>query len=242
MPRLIRPMLASPRRGLPHDADRYGWEFKWDGVRAITYVRGGQLRLLSRTGRDMTGSYPELAVLAERVTVPVILDGEIIAIRGGRPDFGLLQSRLHLRHPPASLVRDIPVRLYLFDLLHLGDESLLAAPYTGRRDRLGQLGLDEDPVRTPPWYPGDAETVLAASLAHGLEGVVGKPLASAYHPASAATGSRSRTSGTSRSSSAAGHPARAAAPTRSAPCCSASTTSTSCGTPGTSAPASPRPC
>jgi bifunctional non-homologous end joining protein LigD len=182
MPRLIRPMLASPRRGLPHDADRYSWEFKWDGVRAITYVRGGQLRLLSRTGRDMTGSYPELAVLADRVTVPVVLDGEIIAIRGGRPDFGLLQSRLHLRHPPASLVRDIPVRLYLFDLLHLGDESLLAAPYTGRRDRLGRLGLDEDPVRTPPWYPGDAETVLAASLAHGLEGVVGKPLASAYHP------------------------------------------------------------
>ena len=48
----------------------------------------------------MTGSYPELAVLAQRVSAPVIAEGEIIAIRQGRPDFGLLQSRMHVRHPP----------------------------------------------------------------------------------------------------------------------------------------------
>jgi bifunctional non-homologous end joining protein LigD len=71
----------------------------------IAYVAGGQVRLLSRTGRDMTGSYPELAVLAQRVDAPVIVDGEIIAIGHGRPDFGLLQSRIHVRHPPESLVR-----------------------------------------------------------------------------------------------------------------------------------------
>jgi bifunctional non-homologous end joining protein LigD len=182
MPRLITPMMASLRRGLPHDDDRYGWEFKWDGVRAIGYVSGGQLRLLSRTGHDITKTYPELAVLAQRVDRPVIVDGEIIAIAAGRPDFGLLQSRMHVRHPPESLVRQAPVQLYLFDLLHHGDESLLPLPYTGRRERLAELGLDADPIRTTPWYPGDAADVQAASLAHALEGVVGKPLASAYHP------------------------------------------------------------
>jgi len=182
MPRLIEPMMASLRHGLPHDDDRYGWEFKWDGVRAIAYVSGGQIRLLSRTGRDMTGSYPELAVLARRLDAPVIVDGEIIAIGQGRPDFELLQSRMHVRHPPDHLVRQVPVQLYLFDLLHLGGQSLLPVPYTGRRERLEELGLDADPVRTPPWYPGGAADVLAASLANTLEGVVGKPLASAYHP------------------------------------------------------------
>jgi bifunctional non-homologous end joining protein LigD len=182
MPRLITPMMASLRRGLPHDDDRYGWEFKWDGVRAIGYVAGGQIRLLSRTGRDMTGSYPELAVLAQRVDGPVIVDGEIIAIAEGRPDFGLLQSRMHVRHPPASLVRQVPVQLYLFDLLHHGGQSLLALPYTKRRERLAELGLDADPVRTTPWYAGGAADVRAVSLAQALEGVVGKPLASAYHP------------------------------------------------------------
>jgi bifunctional non-homologous end joining protein LigD len=182
MPRLIQPMMASLRHGLPHDDDRYGWEFKWDGVRAVAYVRGGQIRMLSRTGKEMATSYPELAVLAQRADAPVVLDGEIIAIRHGRPDFGVLQSRMHVRNPPARLVRDAPVQLYLFDLLYHGSESLLRVPYTGRRKRLEQLGLDEDPVRTPPWYPGEATDIWAASLAHGLEGVVGKPLASAYHP------------------------------------------------------------
>jgi bifunctional non-homologous end joining protein LigD len=182
MPRLIRPMLASLRPGLPHDDDRYGWEFKWDGIRAIAYASGGQLRLLSRNGTDMTASYPELGVLSGRVRVPVIVDGEIIAIRGGRPDFALLQSRMHVRHPPGRLLSDVPVKLYLFDLLQAGSESLLAMPYTARREQLEALGLNDGPVRTPPWYPGGAADVQAASMAHGLEGIVGKPLASAYHP------------------------------------------------------------
>jgi len=115
-----------------------------------------------------------LGVLAERVRVPVIGDGEIIAIRGGRPDFALPQSRMHVRQPPGRLVRHIPVQLYLFDVLQADGELLLSLPYTAQRERLEQLGLDTGPVRTPPWYPGGAADVQAASLAHGLEGVVGK--------------------------------------------------------------------
>src|ERR1700691_4671896 len=107
--RRTEPMMASLRRGLPKDDDRYGWEFKWDGVRAIAYITGGRVRLVSRSDRDMTGSYPELAVLAGRVDAPVILDGEIVALRDGRPDFGLLQTRMHVRQPPARLVREAPV-------------------------------------------------------------------------------------------------------------------------------------
>ena len=49
---------------------------------------GGEVRLVSRNDKDMAASYPELAVLAGRVDAPVILDGEIVALRGGRPDFG----------------------------------------------------------------------------------------------------------------------------------------------------------
>ncbi|MGH3152336.1 MAG: non-homologous end-joining DNA ligase [Streptosporangiaceae bacterium] len=182
LPRLVKPMLASLRHELPKDDDRYGWEFKWDGVRAIAYVTGGGVRLVSRSDKDMTGSYPELAVLAGRVDAPVILDGEIVALRDGRPDFGLLQTRMHVRQPPAGLVREAPVQLYLFDLLYRGGESLLAVQYTGRRAGLEDLALDEDPVRTPPWYQGGADDILTVSAANGLEGIVGKPLASRYHP------------------------------------------------------------
>ena len=181
-PRLVRPMLATLRCGLPADQDRYGWEFKWDGMRAIAYVSGDQVRLVSRNNKEMAGSYPELAVLARRVRAPMILDGEIVAVHAGRPDFGVLQSRMHVRHPPKRLVESIPVQLYLFDLLHHGQDSLLGRPYTERRARLEDLGLDAGPVRTPPWYRDDADAVLAASLKQGLEGVVGKPLTSRYHP------------------------------------------------------------
>ena len=182
IPRLIRPMLASSRPGLPHDDYRYGWEFKWDGVRTIAYASGGRLRLLSRNGNDMTASYPELGALAGLVTVPVIVDGEIIAIHGGRPDFALLQSRMHVHRPSGRLLSDVPVQLYLFDLLHADGEPLLDMPYTARRERLEALGLNNGPVRTPLWYRSGAADVLAASLAHSMEGIVGKPLASAYHP------------------------------------------------------------
>jgi bifunctional non-homologous end joining protein LigD len=181
MPRLVRPMMASLRRGLPRDDDRYGWEFKWDGMRAIAYVGAG-VRLLSRAGHDMTGRYPELAVLVGRVADPVILDGEIVALRDGRPDFGVLQSRMQVRDPPGRLVRAVPVQLFVFDLLYWGTDLLLARPYTERRERLDELGLDDEPVRTPAWFPGGGKDVLAVSLAHGLEGVVGKPLASHYYP------------------------------------------------------------
>ncbi len=150
-PRLVRPMLATLRHGLPADHDRYGWEFKWDGMRAIAYVSSDQVSLVSRNDKEMAARYPDLAVLASRVKAPV-LDGEIVVLRGGRPDFGALQSRMHVRRPTARLVEGTPVQLYLFDLLHYDEESLLGLPYTKRRDRLEELGLDADPVRTPPWY------------------------------------------------------------------------------------------
>lgn len=182
LPRLIRPMLASLRHEIPPDEDSYGWELKWDGLRAIAYVSDGKVRLVSRNDKEMAASYPELAVLAERVSTPVILDGEIVALRHGRPDFGLLQSRMHVQRPEDKLIRAAPVQYYVFDLLHQGQESLLERPYTERRARLEELGLDADPVRTPPWRRGGADKVLAESIAKGLEGVVGKPLASTYHP------------------------------------------------------------
>src|SRR5260370_41161898 len=165
MPRLIRPMLASLRRGLPHDDDRYGWEFKWDGVRAIASVSGGTLRLVSRAGHDMTASYPELAVLAGRTSGPVILDGEIVALRDGRPDFGLLQSRMHVRHPTGRRVRAAPVQLYVFDLLYQGREPLLAVPYPGRRPPLEDLGPGQDPGPAPPLYRGRAAPHCGARVA-----------------------------------------------------------------------------
>jgi bifunctional non-homologous end joining protein LigD len=93
LPPLIRPMRAVLSHKLPVPDDQWGFEVKWDGVRAITYVIGKQVRALSRNDRDITASYPELAELTELVTWPVVLVGEIVTIRGGRPDSVMVSRR-----------------------------------------------------------------------------------------------------------------------------------------------------
>jgi bifunctional non-homologous end joining protein LigD len=180
-PHLIRPMLASLRGELPHDEGRYAWELKWDGVRAVAYVGAAGVRLMSRNDKDMTAAYPELAALSSMIPAPAVLDGEIVAFADGRPDFGRLQARMHVRRPTGRLLAAVPICYYVFDLLHLGHESLLPAPYTQRRARLEELQLGAGPVHTPPsWDDGTA--VHHASIEQGLEGIVGKPLRSRYHP------------------------------------------------------------
>src|SRR4051812_19219085 len=89
----------------------WGYEFKWDGVRAICYIDASGTRLLSRNDRDVTGSYPELhevvRLLADRQAV---LDGEIVALdAAGRPSFAHLQRRMHVHEPTGSLVSAVPV-------------------------------------------------------------------------------------------------------------------------------------
>ena len=189
LPEDLPPMLAAlgelPRR----DDLRWGYEFKWDGVRALAHVRAGRLRLRARSGNDVTASYPELARLPEAlVGHDAVLDGEVVAMdERGRPDFGLLQGRIHRTGPEvARLAAAAPVSYLLFDLLAWDGESLLGLPYTERRERLDALRLDQHRWGTTPWFRGDApgvgEQVQAASVENGLEGVVVKRLISTYRP------------------------------------------------------------
>src|SRR5688500_17652609 len=100
LPEILPPMLAAAGP-LPAGA---GWafEFKYDGVRAVTYIADGQVKALSRNHNDITGSYPELRELAQLLEGRrVILDGEIVALEDGdRPSFSLLQQRMHITQPP----------------------------------------------------------------------------------------------------------------------------------------------
>ncbi|MEV4657296.1 non-homologous end-joining DNA ligase [Micromonospora sp. NPDC049301] len=182
MPTLVRPMLATA--GALPGGSGWAYEFKWDGVRAIGYVSKG-VRLLSRNDRDITAAYPELGELGQLLTGrQAVLDGEIVALDGkGRPSFSALQHRMHVRAPSAGLVSTTPVRLYVFDLLHLDGQDLTPLPYTERRAALEQLDLSGASVDTPPSWTGEAGRDLATAAADlGLEGVVAKRLASPYDP------------------------------------------------------------
>jgi bifunctional non-homologous end joining protein LigD len=182
LPDLVRPMLATPGK-LPPNDDGWGYEFKWDGVRAIGYVQSGQLRLFSRNDREVTLGYPELTGLPAMLGgVPAILDGELVAYHDGVPNFNTIQERMHVRNPSAALVARVPVTYYLFDVLELGGHSTLSLPYTQRRDLLAELALEGDSVRTPPYFPGNGADILQASKDQRLEGVLAKRLDSGYLP------------------------------------------------------------
>ncbi len=178
MPVLVKPMLATAGP-LPGSGD-WGYEFFWNGVRAIAYVAGDSVRVLDRNNVDVTRRYPELAALRKALAGHhAVLDGEIVALgRAGVPSLAALQQRARAPVPAAS-----PVRLYLFDLLHLDGTDLMPMPYAERRDALQRLELDGDVVEVPPYWTGDAgPALLEAARELGLEGVVAKQLGSPYQP------------------------------------------------------------
>ena len=134
---LIRPMLATS--GPVPVGPGWAFEVKFDGVRAIGYAGRSGLTLYSRNDRDISRSYPEVAAL--ELEQGVIVDGELVALDGhGRPDFGLLQHRMHVTTPTAELIERVPVQYVVFDLLHHEDRSLLELPYGRRRELSGPTG------------------------------------------------------------------------------------------------------
>jgi bifunctional non-homologous end joining protein LigD len=169
---------------LPRPASGWAFEFKWDGVRAVARVEGGRVRLTSRLGNDVTGTYPELQGLGAQLgATQVLLDGEIVALEGGRPSFGALQQRMHASAAQARrLVARVPVTFLVFDVLHLDGSPTVDLPYSRRRELLEGLGLRGAHWLTPKAFPGAGAAVLAASREQGLEGVVAKRLDSRYVP------------------------------------------------------------
>jgi len=182
LPRDLRPMLATTG-DLPPDDERWAYEVKWDGVRVLAAVEPGRLRLTSRAGNDVTGGYPELTPLGEVLDRPVLLDGELVALTpAGLPDFGRLQSRLHVRSPSAALRAAVPVTFVAFDLLHESTTDLTALSYDERRARLDALGLAAPHWQVPPAFLGTGRAVSEATRAQGMEGVVAKRRDSRYEP------------------------------------------------------------
>ncbi len=185
MPDHVVPMLA--RIGeLPPDQQRWSFEVKWDGVRAIAYAKPGRLRLESRNLNEITASYPEVrGLLGDLGMREAVLDGEIVAFdKAGRPSFERLQRRMHVAS--ASVIRrrmaDTPVLYAIFDLLYLDGHSLMALPYAERRAALEALELSGPAWRVPSAHAGAGRRLLEATREQGLEGVVAKRLDSRYEP------------------------------------------------------------
>jgi bifunctional non-homologous end joining protein LigD len=184
MPHNIAPMLAVAKAALPRGKG-WAYEFKWDGVRAITYVEGGRLRMVSRNLLDITPRYPELRDLGLALgSTAVVLDGELVAFDdAGRPSFARLQNRMHVvgEAKVRRLVKEVPIAYLLFDVLYLDGHRTTELTYAERRELLEGLQLKGGCWDTPPYFVDDGKSILDASRTQQLEGVVAKKLDSKYY-------------------------------------------------------------
>jgi bifunctional non-homologous end joining protein LigD len=185
MPNDLEPTLATPATRLP-EGDGWGFELKWDGVRALAYVDRGTVKICARRGDDVTPRYPELAAIGPaNAGRELILDGEVVAFdEDGTPSFGHLQRRMGLTDSIRIQRRaaETPVTYVAFDLLWLDGKPLFGEPYERRRELLAQLGFDGSSWQSPAYRQGDGTALLDAVRARGLEGVVAKRLGSPYRP------------------------------------------------------------
>ncbi|HEY4453575.1 MAG TPA: non-homologous end-joining DNA ligase [Pseudonocardiaceae bacterium] len=184
---LIRPMLATP--GPVPTGTGWAFEFKWDGVRAVSYARGSTVQVFTRNDKDVSTTYPELGAVAELLAgSSLVVDGEIVALHQGRPNFGNLQNRMHVTDPDDDLLTSTPVRYYLFDVLELDGKDTTRLPYRQRRELLTDLfGLLDEPehpvlVLPPSFTDLTGAQLLDTARQHRLEGIVAKLVDSRYEP------------------------------------------------------------
>jgi bifunctional non-homologous end joining protein LigD len=170
--KLPAPMLAVADTVLPDEGDRWAYEMKWDGYRAIVGVEGGRLRIVSRRGNDVTTKFPELDGLPEALgSLDVVLDGELVVLDDdGIPSFQAIQE-----HTRAAA-------LMCFDVLRADGRDLMPLPWRDRRAVLERLGLAGDRWQTPSVVIGDAKRAWDAAERLRMEGVVAKLVDSPYRP------------------------------------------------------------
>jgi ATP-dependent DNA ligase len=180
----VSPMLAKAVPEVPEGEFLY--EPKWDGFRSIIFRDGDDVEIGSRNEKPMTRYFPDI-VEAVKAALPdrCVVDGEIILPLGGRLEFEVLQQRIH---PAESRVRKLatetPAHFIGFDLLALGDESLMSAPFSERRTQLESAITRTADVHVTPATRdmSEARRWFTDFEGAGLDGVVAKGLGLTYQP------------------------------------------------------------
>jgi bifunctional non-homologous end joining protein LigD len=183
MPASIHPMLAESVND-PFDGAEWLFEIKWDGYRAIAFIEGGKVRLVSRNQNELTARYPELHDLARFVKAKTaILDGEVVALDDeGRASFSLMQQRTGFRPGGKRRVAnaDVPVLYYAFDLLYLDGYDWRRVPLEERKLKLKSVLESGDGLRYSDHYEAQGKALFEMARQKKLEGILAKKRASFY--------------------------------------------------------------
>jgi bifunctional non-homologous end joining protein LigD len=180
IPRDVKPMLTT-LIDEPFDDERWLFELKWDGYRAIGVIEPGAVSLTSRNGKDLTHQFREMEDLAGAFrSLPVVVDGELCVLdKDGRPDFQALQAR-EKPIPGHKRAKPSPVTYVVFDLIYADGRDLRDQPLEERKRRLESLIVPERNVMYSKHVLTHGKQLFALAERRGLEGIVGKVRASKY--------------------------------------------------------------
>ena len=174
------PALAT----LSHDRfweDGWVYERKLDGQRCLAVRTARGTKLYSRSGRDVTVAFPEIAeALEEQASTDFVIDGEVVAFEGSRTSFAKLQPRIHLSSAEKARRSGVPVFFYVFDVLRADGADVRGEPLLERKKRLRALLTFDGPVRYTNHRRRGGEDYFAEACRKGWEGLIAKRVDAPY--------------------------------------------------------------
>lgn len=182
-PRSVKPMLATLVDEPFNDKD-WLYEVKFDGYRAVAFIKDGTMRLVSRNDNDFTQDFPEIGDLPKHIRAKqAVIDGEVCVLDDqGRPSFSLMQQRTGFepgRARKRANLGDRPIVYYAFDILHLDGYSLERVDCEKRKDVLREV-LDADLTYRFSEHFDNGTKLFEVASGAGLEGIIAKRRASCY--------------------------------------------------------------
>lgn len=175
--KIVNPMLLSESDSIPKK--NFIYELKYDGMRALIYVDSKNLKIFNRHQRDITNLFPEFKEITKLVSKKCILDGEIICVKDGKPDFSKLQNRIHLKNNKKILSQSMWNRatFICFDILFY-DKNVCLLPLYKRKKLLETIDDNDIFVKSKIFYDGNK--LFKNIKKFDLEGIVCKNVNSKY--------------------------------------------------------------
>lgn len=180
----IKPMLIGEIGQQPFDSPDYIYELKLDGERCIAYLDVNEIDLRSKGNLKLFHKMPELSQIHKQVSKRCILDGELIVLKDGVPDFSEIQRRniLSDRFKIDLSSKKYPITFTAFDILYCEGEQVTYLPLMKRKELLSQILCENDRISLSRYIEKDGNTFYQIVEEKGLEGIVAKRRDSIYKP------------------------------------------------------------
>lgn len=178
----ISPMLLGEEKQ-PFDDENYIYELKLDGIRCIAYLEKGKVTLRNKRNKDVTAVYPELAHMHRCAKKRCILDGELVAFTGGKPDFYAVQRRSLMTDGfrISMAAKRNPVQFAAYDILYVGKERITDKPLMYRKEILSQTVTEGYNLSISRYIKGRGTDFFRLTKEQELEGIVAKRKDGLYH-------------------------------------------------------------